>query len=79
MSRDPFPGAPVGATYSEEGWLVIGDEAWTEHEWRLLTAAGRRTVTGDVAVVGESLEDASRRWHRIRRRKTRANQRARAS
>jgi hypothetical protein len=33
--KDPrYPGAPGDATISEEGWLIIGDEAWTEAEWR---------------------------------------------
>ena len=33
--HDLFPGAPEGAALTEEGWLVIGDEAWTEEDWRI--------------------------------------------
>ena len=28
-----YPGAPPGSYVSEEGWLVVGAEAWTEEEW----------------------------------------------
>lgn len=42
MSLDRFPSAPPGSYVSEEGWLVVGDEAWTEAEWRSrLTPKGR--------------------------------------
>lgn len=34
MTLDRFPGAPPYAYVSEEGWLVCGDQAWTEEEWR---------------------------------------------
>lgn len=67
-----FPGAPLDATYSEEGWLIIEDEAWTEHDWSLLTKMQRRAITGDVPVVGESLEDQFRREARVRRRRREA-------
>jgi hypothetical protein len=30
---DRFPGAPASAYVCEEGWLVIGQQAWTETEW----------------------------------------------
>ena len=29
-----FPNAPSGSWICEEGWLIIGDEAWTADEWR---------------------------------------------
>ena len=32
-TRRDFPGAPQGSYVSEEGWLIVGDEAWTAHEW----------------------------------------------
>jgi hypothetical protein len=28
-----FTDAPLGAYVCEEGWLVVGDEAWTFEEW----------------------------------------------
>jgi hypothetical protein len=33
-----FPGAPPGSYVCEEGWLIIGDQAWTLTEWN--TALG---------------------------------------
>lgn len=66
-----FPGAPLDASYSEEGWLLIGDEAWTEHDWSLLTVMQRRAITGDVPVVGETLHDQFKRQQRIARRRRR--------
>jgi hypothetical protein len=31
---DPrFPDAPLDSYVCEEGWLVVGDQAWTEDEW----------------------------------------------
>jgi hypothetical protein len=39
---DPrFPNAPVDSYVSEEGWLIIDDEAWTEAEWRNPGVHGR--------------------------------------
>lgn len=29
-----YPDAPSGALISAEGWLVVGEEAWTPQEWR---------------------------------------------
>lgn len=31
--RRDFPGAPPGSYVCEEGWLIVGDEAWTPQEW----------------------------------------------
>lgn len=33
MNDPRFPGAPAHASISEEGWLIIGEEAWTAEEW----------------------------------------------
>lgn len=30
-----FPQAPRGAYVTPEGWLVIGEQAWTVDEWRI--------------------------------------------
>ena len=71
-----FPGAPLDAVYSEEGWLIIEDEAWTEHDWSLLSTMQRRAITGDVPVVGETIKDQYRRQQRITRRRARERRRA---
>jgi hypothetical protein len=42
MSRiEGFPGAPDDAYLSEEGWLIIGDEAWTRSDWLTRNRLGR--------------------------------------
>lgn len=33
MKRQPFPDAPENSYVTPEGWLIVGDEAWTEEEW----------------------------------------------
>lgn len=33
MSDPRFPGAPPGSYVSDEGWLIVGEEAWTAEEW----------------------------------------------
>lgn len=33
ITRKDFPGAPIGSYVCEEGWLVVGDQAWTVEEW----------------------------------------------
>lgn len=66
-----FPGAPRDAEYTEEGWLVVRDEAWTIEDWYLLTVRQRRTLTGDVPLIDESPRDEQlrrKRWRdRLRR------------
>ena len=73
-----FPGAPKGAEYTDEGWLIWGDEAWTEHEWKLLRPLQRRAITGDVATEGETPDEELRRYHRERARIRRARAREEA-
>lgn len=34
MSRPAFANAPQCSYVNEDGWLVLGDEAWTEAEWK---------------------------------------------
>ena len=68
-----FPGAPADATYTDEGWLCIGDEAWTEHEWSLLSPLQRRAVTGDAPLDDETERDRKLRQARIRSRRRRAH------
>jgi hypothetical protein len=55
-----FPGAPRAAVFTAEGWMVWGDEAWTEHEWRLLTPRERRQVTGDQPAWDEGTPEPER-------------------
>lgn len=66
-----FPGAPVNAEYTEEGWLIWGDEAWTAHEWGLLTPGQRRLAVGDQPCVDDTPEDEHRRMQRIAMRRRR--------
>lgn len=49
MSRptiDDFPGAPPSAHVCEEGWLILGEEAWTVEEWRSGLGADERAKHG---------------------------------
>lgn len=63
-----FPGAPKDATYTDEGWLILEDEAWTAEQWALLTPQQRRTETGDVPIIDETAEQEHRRLNRERSR-----------
>lgn len=40
MTRRGFRDAPPGSYVCEEGWLIVGDEAWTVEEWN--TTLSRR-------------------------------------
>jgi hypothetical protein len=33
VKHPDFPSAPPGSYVCEEGWLIVGDEAWTPDEW----------------------------------------------
>lgn len=70
MSR--FPDAPFYAEFTEDGWMVIGDECWTPDEWARLTVLQRRKVTGDVPLLDETEEQAKKRQKRVRERLTKA-------
>lgn len=72
----PFPGAPACAEYTEEGWMIWGDEAWQLHEWSLLTPMQRRGIVGDQPTVDETSEEARKRQHRLAgaRRRQRAKE-----
>ena len=39
-----FPDAPPGSYVCEEGWLIVGDEAWTEYEWNVYVDARPRSI-----------------------------------
>ncbi len=73
MTDRRFPEAPPGSYVSEEGWLVVGDEAWTEDEWRggsfwrFERADGPRRYTTD-----EERLEARRRARRESARRRRA-------
>jgi hypothetical protein len=30
---EAFPHAPPGSYVSDEGWLIVGGQAWTREEW----------------------------------------------
>jgi hypothetical protein len=47
-----FPGAPANAFVSDEGWLLIGQEAWTVQEWRGRATSGKRPRTADGEKYG---------------------------
>lgn len=67
---DPrFPGAPPGSYVTEEGWLVYGDEAWTEDDWRVYVSA-RPAASGHRGGPPRRYETVSERRHfeYIRRR-----------
>jgi hypothetical protein len=70
MTDHRFPGAPDGSYVSEEGWLVVDDEAWTEHEWRIRMLVNPGTVRR-YATEEERLE-ARRRTRRESARRRRA-------
>ena len=67
-----FPNAPPESYVSEEGWLIVGDEAWTSEEWRLRPSERPKTVRAlsAYADVDERLERrrASSREHMRRKR-----------
>ena len=44
-----FPEAPEGAWISKEGWLIVGEEAWTLEEWLKADAYARQSKTKDEA------------------------------
>lgn len=65
---DRFPGAPAGSYVSDEGWLIVGDQAWTVEEWRQTSLGGRRppgrprASEGSPAVIAKRLNER-RRYH----------------
>ena len=71
-----FPGAPADAILSEEGWLLLQDEAWDETAWSRLTPLQRRAITGDVEAWDDTEADRKRRRKRLRDRETRRERRA---
>lgn len=62
-----FPGAPEGAFISDEGWLVLGQEAWTVEEWRATPEQRPRTARSNVRHASEeerraAVRASKRRW-----------------
>lgn len=68
-----FPGAPPGAVISEEGWLLIDDEAWTAEDWASFVSQrpGRRIRHGYRYQTDEERQEArrttKREWNRKHR------------
>ena len=58
-----FPEAPPDAWISEEGWLIVGDEAWTVDEWR----ARSRWITGRKVKYNDEKHVRDRERKRRRR------------
>lgn len=47
MTHDErFPGAPPESYVCEEGWLVCGEQAWTEREW---------SIRGSLSLTGQPI------------------------
>ena len=69
-----FPGAPYGSYVNEDGWLIVGDEAWTEREWRARSGG----VTLGRVQIGRPVQydDEAHRKDREKRRRLRARRRA---
>lgn len=68
-----FPDAPRGAWVSDEGWLVLGNEAWTLQEWLAQPSHRPRSIA--IRTVHATAEER-REAHRLSR--WRWNQRKRA-
>lgn len=65
MTNPKFPGAPEGSYISEEGWLIVGDEAWTEREWTLelsVSARHERNHSRDNPDRRKRMNEYSRRY-----------------
>lgn len=77
MTDPRFPNAPLDSWVSDEGWLIIGDEAWTEEEWqrreRFRDRRRKAPAPTRYATEEERLE-ARRRTRRESARRRRAGQ-----
>lgn len=67
-----FPGAPPGATVCEEGWLIVGDEAWTVHEWSTALGEDQRAKYAARYDTEDDRLEARRRAKREYMRRKRA-------
>ena len=63
-SSPMFRNAPPDSYVSEEGWLIVGDEAWLPEEW-----TGKRRMTDDerLAAKRRSSRESMRRMREARR------------
>lgn len=61
-----FPDAPAGSYVCEEGWLIVGDEAWTAEEWRASARRPHSTTGGRPRLYDDYAH------HRMRQRKLRS-------
>ena len=73
MTRSLYPDAPAGSWISEEGWLVIGEEAWTSSEW-----ASRVSTRPTAVVSGRPVRYDDDRHRKAREKKRRYYARKRA-
>ena len=56
MTLADYPGVPEGAYVCEEGWLCIGEEAWTWHEWRAHMYGGRPVQYHDAHHIRKRIQ-----------------------
>ena len=66
-----FRDAPPGSYVSEEGWLIVGDEAWTLQEWDDNPYSRPRSIPRSYDTDDERLA-AKRRANREYMRRKRA-------
>ena len=70
MTDPRFPKAPPGSYVCEEGWLIVGDEAWTEEQWNdRQWVKGARRGPLRYATEEERLEAKRRSAREYQRRK----------
>jgi hypothetical protein len=58
-----FPNAPAGSWVCSEGWLIVGDEAWTVAEWN-----GEPIHRSKYATAEERRAALRRSWRESKRR-----------
>lgn len=78
-ARTSFPGAPPGSYVSDEGWLIVGDEAWTLDEWthqraQAARASSRPTKYHIRYATDDERREAKRRVRRESARRRRAGE-----
>lgn len=73
-TRDRFPQMPAGSYVCEEGWLIVGEEAWTLHEWLCRLGLRSEEDRSKYRPRGyteeqrrEAHREANRRWRRRQR------------
>jgi hypothetical protein len=71
-----WPDLPADAEFTDEGWLIVDDEAYREEDWEKLSTPQRRSATHDVPRADETKHDRYKRLQRAssRRRKRRTKE-----